>query len=197
MSNLGDPDSLDRARLLEQAHRLVEGGQFSAVLPLLRNPSLAEDDWAAVMLGWMYMTGHGVVEDRDEAARCFHQAASRNDEIGMFYLGRLLADRQDYGDAIDWFSRCGEKGFPPCQLWLGLAYLRGLGVPIDTRRGVRLLQAAAKAGNYPARRELAVLMMKGRLGITRIPTGCILFFYWLLIAVWSTVFGKSSAHAVG
>jgi hypothetical protein len=48
---------------------------------------------------------------------------------------------------------------------------------------VQYLERAAEAGNFFARRELALMMMRGEFGILRIPLGLILFPVWCALAI--------------
>lgn len=179
------------------AVRLIASGQLASAAPILRQLSSSANNWATVMLGWMYMVGRGVERDQAKAESLFLQAAARNDKLAMFYLGRSKADAQDFESAFAWFNRCGAMGFPPCECWLGLSLVRGIGVAPDHQRGVYFLRLAAKAGNYPAQRELAAMMFRGDLGLHYVPVGGVLFVYWFFVALVKSVAGRSFDHVVG
>jgi TPR repeat protein len=111
---------------------------------------------------------------------------------GAFYCGKSAFAAGHYKEALDWFHRAAAQEYGPALLWLGLAHARGLGVNIDLERGTKYLERAAATGNFPARRELAVLMIKGKLGVPKILMGLVLFPYAVIAAI---VSGISEGHS--
>lgn len=57
-------------------------------------------------------------------------------EIGLTY------ETEDYETANSWYRKGIEKGYDFAMLYLGMNYLRGLGVPVDKNKAKALLQQA-------------------------------------------------------
>jgi hypothetical protein len=58
-----------------------------------------------------------------------------------------------------------------------------LRVPVDREKGIQYLERGAETGNYYARRELALQMIRGSCGIAKVAVGLVLLPYWVVIAV--------------
>lgn len=70
--------------------------------------------------------------------------------LGMYYLfgDRLPLDPER---AAKNFLAASNQGYPAAQYEYGLALLHGVGVAVDAAEGMRLIRAAAAAGNESAR----------------------------------------------
>jgi TPR repeat protein len=157
------------------AKKLLNRRRFSEAFSIYRDLAAVGDPRCLVFLGWMYDRGVGVARDSDKAYECYKSAALLGYKEGAFYCGRRAATVCNYEEALEWFGKAAVQDYGPALLWLGIMHLKGQGVPKDIDKAVRYLERAAKTGNFLARRELAVLMLKGRLGISRIPIGLIMF----------------------
>jgi hypothetical protein len=71
--------------------------------------------------------------------------ASAQSEIGKRFARN--ANPPDYDNAIIWFRKAAEQGFPSAQRNLGIGYLDGLGVAKDEAEAVRWFQRAAAQGD--------------------------------------------------
>jgi len=70
-------------------------------------------------------------------------------KLGLLYLkGQCVP--QDYSQAADWFQIASNKQNAAATYNLGLLYERGAGVPKDDNQAVKLISAAALAGNSDA-----------------------------------------------
>jgi hypothetical protein len=56
-------------------------------------------------------------------------------------------------------------------------------VPVDLAKGLSYLERAADLGNFFARRELAILMIKGKLGMANFAVGLVLLPYYAVVAL--------------
>lgn len=181
----------------QTARRLFSEKKFAAAFAVYEELAKLGDPQCQVFLGWMYSEGLGALQDRQEALAWFRRAASLGSKEGAFYCGKSALASRNYSEALDWFRKAAVQEYGPALLWLGLAHVRGLGVDVDQRKGVAFLERASSTGNFPARRELAVLMIKGHLGIVRIPEGIVRFVYAVCAAIVSGIFRRSTDELIG
>ena len=132
------------------------------------------DPYAQLYVGWMNLEGVGVPRDKKLAYQWFTQAASLGSAPAAFYCGRAALRDSEWAEAIRWFQHAIEKEYGPALLWMGLIFIRGYGVPIDRAKGVAYLKRGAATGNYYARGQLALQMIRGSLGVKQIPSGLLL-----------------------
>jgi TPR repeat protein len=181
----------------QEAEALTRDRRFGDAFPIYQSLAKEGDPNCQVMVGWMYYQGLGVQKDERKALEWFEGAAMLGSKVGAFYCGRfaLIAGRYEHG--LSWLRKSSDQGFAPSLFWLGLAYVRGLGVPKNVEKGVGYLQRAAKAGNFPAQRELALLMIRGKLGMAKIPVGFLLLPYAIVAALVSGLSAGYSEKLMG
>lgn len=69
----------------------------------------------------------------------------------MHNLGRSLERAGRFEEAAYWYRQAADRDFAWSQDYLGVAYLRGQGVPVNFARAVELLRSAAGRGIAPAK----------------------------------------------
>ncbi len=137
---------------------------------------------AQVRVGWMYHTGRGVGEDREEARRWYKAAADTGSALGQFYLARLYLQEKDYATGLEFLGKAASQNYTPALARLGDLYDRGLaGVKRDREKALQYYQQAATGGHVIAQKRIALRMIRGQLGLLRIPQG----FYALAPVLWS------------
>jgi TPR repeat protein len=167
----------------ERARRLLDSGKAAEAYVLYYELAREGDPNCQVFVGWMTYDGHGVRKDEVLGLEWFARAAALGSAAGAFYCGRHAARIKNYSEALRFFGQAAEKQYSPALLWLGLSHIRGYGVPINLERGLGYLKRAAEAGNFLARRELAVMMIKGKLGTANIVPGLLLLPYYVVAAL--------------
>ena len=97
-------------------------------------------------LGYMYLTGDGVEQDKVRAAELFRLACERGVASGCTGLGLLYDEGADKTRAAELFRRACEGG----DAWgcgrLGYMYAEGKGVQEDKLRAAELYQRACESG---------------------------------------------------
>ncbi len=87
---------------------------YSEALPLLRVAIAHEDALAMGLLGTLYMLGHGVDKDEQEAYLWFRQGAVRGDVPSQTALGLSLSGGRgtsiNLHEAVYWLIRAGHAG---------------------------------------------------------------------------------------
>jgi TPR repeat protein len=179
------------------AKKLLGEKRYEEAFQAYRMLANAGDPQCQVFLGWMYHEGLGTARDVVEARAWFEKAAVLGSKEGAFYCGRSAAASGKQEEAVEWFRKAASQEYGPALLWLGLAYVRGHGAPEDLPRGIAYLELAAKTGSYFAKRELAWLMIRGRLGVSSIPIGAMLLPYSVIAGIVSALWKGDSDKLIG
>ncbi|MBI5909200.1 MAG: sel1 repeat family protein [Betaproteobacteria bacterium] len=185
-------DTASRKEPYRTAQELLNQKQFAEAFAAYEVLAKGGDARCQVQVGWMYNEGLGVEKNKEQALIWFQGAANLGSKEGAFYCGKSALACRDYESALRWFHQAGVQEYGPALLWLGLAHVRGWGTNLDLEKGVKYLERASKTGNFPARRELAILMISGKLGIAKILVGLIFFPYAVIAAV---IDGLSRGHS--
>jgi|SRR5580704_220171 TPR repeat protein len=106
-----------------------------------------DDPLAEWVLGRCYFTGDGELRDLSEAEKLLQKAANAGSPFGMYLLGEVKLQRQDYVSAVKWFRPASEQGLPQAQKQLGLLLKQGRGVPEDKPQAYMWLLLSFEAGN--------------------------------------------------
>jgi TPR repeat protein len=176
-------NELGVAKLLHEAARLYAKKEYSQAFRIYQQLADLGHSESQVFLGWMFAEGKGVCPCQEDAAHWFRRAAELGSARGAFYLGRILTREAKHADAILWYQRSAAAGYHPSQFRLGVSYLRGKGVRKDLSLACRYLETAKTNGNIFARRELALLDIRGYRGIVRRFQGVIELFFVLLLGI--------------
>lgn len=190
------PRGQDEVRY-QTAKTLLGEKRYEEAFEAYRVLANAGDPQCQVFLGWMHHEGVGTARNVDEARTWFEKAAKLGSKEGAFFCGRAAASLGRHGEAVSWFRKAASQDYGPALLWLGLAHLRGHGVEQDLPKAVAFLERSAKTGNYLAQRELALLMIRGGLGIASIPLGMVLLPYAVLRGVASAIWKGDSDKLIG
>lgn len=135
----------------EEGTAAYERGDYAATLSEWRPLAEQGDPTAQHHLGWLYIIGHGVPQDYEEAVRWFRKAAEQGDRDAQTNLGSLylLGDRlpQDYSEALKWLRAAADQGHPLAQTKLGIMYEDGEGVRQDRVQAYMWFSLAAAQGS--------------------------------------------------
>lgn len=108
-----------------------------------------------------------------EAALRLERWASSGDPVALFCMGEIDFQVKPINlpRAVEHFRKSAEVGFPLAQATLGSLCLKGLGISgHDARKGIQLLEAAARRGSLSARFNLGMAHYHGDYngdGVTR------------------------------
>lgn len=78
-------------------------------------------------LGYFYLTGSGVAENREQSLAWYKKAALRGDVLSQYSLSVILARSQSYIESNYWLTQAAQRGDPAVQIELALRYRNGLG----------------------------------------------------------------------
>ena len=183
-----DPERYKRARRLLDSRRpslllSLKPAVTREAYELYEQLAREGDPYWQVFIGWMAYEGHGTQKDENLGLDWFRKAANLGSPAGAFYCGRHALKAKNYDEALRLFHQAAEKDYSPALLWLGLAHVRGYGIPVSEEKGVEYLKRAAQIGNYFAKSELARMMIRGKLGFANIFAGLILLPYSAVTAL--------------
>src|SRR5262249_22327360 len=119
---------------------------------------------AQVNVGWMYSEGIGTPRNIDAALMWYENAAKLESPEGMYYCGRLRTVLGKHDESIKWYEDAARLNYSPAIYRLGYACETGLGVPRDLERARVYYERASFMGHVFARRQLALLLMRGEFG---------------------------------
>ncbi len=112
------------------------------------------NDVAQGMLGVMYESGKGVVQNDKEAVKWFRMSSEQGNPASQYRLA-LMYERgqgvvQDYKEAVKWWRKAVEQGHPEAPYTLGLKYTLGKGVIRDDVMAHMYFNIAAVSGHEDA-----------------------------------------------
>ncbi len=163
-ANLGH---LEAQKRLAQMYAHGDGVQLDQTQSTLWWHRAAEqnDPESQLELGQRYLSGNGTDRDRDDASHWFQAAAvgfQRRADAGDALAAETLGDmyysgegvERSYPDARHYYEIDSSPRTSSGQRNLGKIYLNGMKVKADRRKGISLLQAAARQGDLEAQRLL-------------------------------------------
>jgi len=128
------------------------------------------DPVAQFLLGVMYQGGHGVEQDRLQAAEWYRRAAEQGNALAQSNLGlmllRGLGIPADEEEAVRLLRIAAEHGVAGAQYALASLHREGRGVPQDDRVAAGWLEQAAEQGLTVAQADLGLMLLRGQ-GVPR------------------------------
>lgn len=117
-------------------------------------------------IGYAYLLGNIVEQDFVKSTKWFMKAAEQNDAEALDRVGGAYFHgsgvEQNLAIGVEYYKKSiVVDGFSEALLDLGLAYLRGEGVPINPSHGYALMIRAAKQGNALAQYNMGYLYHNG------------------------------------
>jgi uncharacterized protein len=174
----GEPDLTE----LHHAYGLMMTDPARAIAKLTE---LAErgSPMSMVYLAEAYKKGTGVDVDVVKADELYDRAAKAGSVIALYNVGLDHLDKSQFSKAEEAFKISADKGYLASVRQLGKMYAKGIGVPEDVNTGREYLERASRAGYVFAKRDLALLLLRGKFGnLARIRGG------WLFLVAIKDVF---------
>lgn len=156
----------------DAAKRLFEAGRHREAFNLYVSLAERGNVECQRFVGWMLLGSvRGVEKDYEQAGKWLSLAAASGDGGALYLLGVTKHRSGDYGEALVNYEKAAESGYSSGYYQLARMYYSGIGVQKDRKRAYELFEEAARRGHVFARREIAVMLMKGHKGLIRIPIG--------------------------
>lgn len=167
---------------VERLRALIEllANNPAAAVPGLELLAQSGSVAACSHLAYFFLEG-GPAEflDTNKAKYWYLKAQERGNPEAAYMLGRLHYQANEYDSAFSSFSKGTEYGYPPAIFNLAGMYKRGEGTRKDASEYKRLLELASAKKHIPAKRDLAMLLISGRFGISAIPRGLLVYASFL------------------
>lgn len=121
---------------------------------------------AAYYIGAALLVGEGVEHDPAAGEKWLRQAAesgivNAQADIGIAYFSGIAGIRQDYGEALRWFTLAAKQAHGDSCNKLGVMFQQGKGVQPDMERAVLWFTMGASLGDQYAQYNLANCYMNG------------------------------------
>lgn len=116
---------------------------------------------AASALAQLYLTGHGVPKDRQEATRWLDVAGSEADADALASMATNLSQDGDGDAATEWLRRAAANGSAAACYNLGVLYRSGRSVPKDMTQAIAWHAKAADQGHATAAFALGAIHAAG------------------------------------
>jgi TPR repeat protein len=147
-----------------QARELLKRGKYQEAYAIYHSLAQEGDANCQVFVGWMLYEGCGVEKNQSMAFGWFQRAASVGSANGAFCCGKYLLSQRRYADAIPYLRNAARTDYSPALLALGLCHIDGRGEERNIEKGLRLIEDAARLGNWMAKRQLAGFRIAGHYG---------------------------------
>ena len=123
---------------------------------------------------WIALGERDYPKDEGVALGWFRLAAAQKDARALYWLGRyaelgLGGEAQDNLQALDFYKKSGDGGYPDGLAAVGRLYAAGKGVMADGAEAIRWLQRGVAAGSPAAYLGLATVYEYGHGGVARNP----------------------------
>jgi len=102
-------------------------------------------------IGWRFYNADSLAN----AIKWLSKAIEMGDTESFYWMGKVFEKDGSTYQAIDWWKKGVERGGSHSQAALGEAYFTGKGASLNKKKGLELLQRAAKQGNQKAAQLLA------------------------------------------
>ena len=153
----------------------AERGDYSTANWLLRPLADQGNAVAQFDLGFMYDTGHGVMQDYGEAMRWYRLAAQQGNALAQYNLGFMYANghgvSQAYAEAAKWYLLSAEQGYTWAQFYLGFFLANGQGVSKNLVLAHMWLSLAATSRFNPPFGSLKTIDEKERRALATLAAG--------------------------
>jgi len=157
----------DADALLQYAAIFHDQPAIDHALQLMR--SYAGQGYAVAIndLGWAYLHGTGVPQQRDLAIAWFRKGADQGNSLSEFRLGQIFGDMPGgSAEALKWYELAAAQGVTAATNNIGLMFEKGKGVTQDYKRAAELYQKAAAGGDMRGEYHLGTLYDRG-LGVAK------------------------------
>lgn len=123
---------------------------------------------AQFMLGYMYTTGWGVIQNNTEGIRWYRLAAEQGFNKAQYNLATIYNEgkivTRNNAEAMRIFKMAAAKNHAPSLRSIGVMYYNGTGVPKNRVEAFNYFLEAAQLGNSDAQLDVAELYAYGGLG---------------------------------
>jgi hypothetical protein len=154
-----------------KASELYREGKYQEAFQEYLRAAEQGDVHAQAFLAWMYKAGCGTQKNEGESIKWYRVAADRGYPLAQELLGYFYYQKEDYATARDWYEMAASQNYLSAIWRLGRMHLNGKGTPVDVAKATALFEQAARQGHVFSKRDLALLLIKGRRGFRSVFSG--------------------------
>jgi TPR repeat protein len=159
---------------LRQAYQLIDTAHQQA-MEKLESLAARGSPMSMMYIADAYRTGKGTKIDLVRAEEWYRRASENGMVLGTYELARIYLDAKRYEQAKEAFDIGASKKYLPSINMLGTMYRDGLGVDRDLKRARDCFERATAGGHVFSKRNLGVLLMRGKFGVFQAMRGLVLF----------------------
>ena len=178
--------------------KLLYSGAHAELIRRYQESAESGDVDSRVFIGWIYSRGGGDVPcDYAKAKEWLQGAVEAGSADALYILGTIDYQLGDVKKAIDKFNSAAEEGYSAAYYQLGKMYQAGFGVARDPGKAYEFFQKGSELGHIFARRELAIILLKGYQGLINIPRGLLLFLWNIIYGTYVAIrepYGERTFH---
>ena len=183
------------SRGLAHGQRLFFQGKMREALDYYLPYAHEGDVTCQMFVGWVYAKGgNGVAKDLFKAEEWLSKASRAGDINALYILATVHFQSGNRNKGIAEFCKAHDLGYSAASYQLGKIYLNGFGVKPDKEKAFKYFVEASKRGHIFARKEVALMLIRGKRGIICVPFGFILLPVSIIMGIWSTLRNPYSEH---
>lgn len=115
------------------------------------------------LIGLDYSNGYGLPKNTEAAKECLLIACKHGDTWAMLHLGGIYEQEENYADAKKIYEKSLSLGNNSANVWIGLLYEYGRGVPVDYNKALNCYRTAEASGCINAKRRIADMYFNGHI----------------------------------
>ncbi len=135
---------------LDKGYAAFNSKDYATALKELKPIAEKGNRFVQYDVGYLYVNGLGVSEDRKEAFKWFKLAAEQGYSPGQWRLAIMYKTgtgvAQNYEEAFKWYKLVAEQGDAYAQNTLGVMFSNGFGVPQDNIKAYLWFTVAGDSG---------------------------------------------------
>jgi len=141
----------DKAKGIELYRKAADGGNVNAML----------------VLGDIYFKGKDAAKDETKAFELWKKATDTGDIMALHFMGNFYftdGANKNFSKAVEWYSKCAEKGFSFSMYNLGCCYeIGGYGIQQDYAKAAEWYSKGAAKGDSGSKYQLDKLKAEGKI----------------------------------
>lgn len=160
----------------DEASRLYQAGKYREAFDRYQDLAERGSAKAQLVLAGMLADGTGTTCNLAESESWYKRAAEAGLPEAQYRLGYVYYQRKDYSDALNCYQKAASQGYLPALWRLAWLYREGKGVTANNAKAYELFDEAAKRGHVFAKRDLALMLLRGHKGFTKVFKGIAVLF---------------------